>query len=300
VPDHDRVTQTSAYLRMLLLRPGEYRTLWERRAGGTQPGTIDTDAVAGVLAEAHGDSGSDLVGLARGALDGTGLTPDTLGQFIAAFGIGSRHATRLWDLMRGSDSVRVISGQLNPTDEAYVRADPPRYETLSLHELHVLGPDGAPAEHQTIQVIKSTVDGLGSYPYRFDTDELVVDVIRGGRIGDHIYRVSDTLYAVDIVLNQPLATGETTLIQLRTTFFYKTPPEPEFRRGVLRTTNDVTIWVKFHKDRVPKRVWSARWDRVDHARIVDRQQVELDEELSVHGRFGSVERAIVGFYWEWA
>src|SRR5205814_6876752 len=106
-------------------------------------------------------------------------------------------------------------------------------------------------------------------------------------------------YAVDILLTRPLAAGETTLTQLRTTFFYKTPPSPEFRRGVLRSTNDVTIWVKFHRDRVPARVWSARWDRVDHARVVERHPVELDEELSVHGRFGAVERAIVGFYWEW-
>ena len=298
MPDRDRVTQTSAYLRMLLLRPGEYRTRWERLAAQVEPGKIDTAAVAEVLAGSQTD-GVDLADTARRALDGTVLTTDTLGRFIEAFEVGSRHATRLWDLMRGSDSVRVISGALAPADEVYLRSDPPRHESLSLHELHVLGPDGSPAEHQTIQVIKSNVDSLESYPYRFDTDELVVEVIRGGRVGDRPYRVSETLYAVDIVLDQPLARGETTLTQVRSTFFYKTPPAPEFRRGVLRSANDLTIWVKFHRDRVPARVWSARWDRVDHARVVEQTRVEPDEELSVHGRFGAVERAIVGFYWEW-
>src|SRR5439155_7212524 len=79
VPDRDRVTQTSAYLRMLLLRPGEYRTRWERLAAHVEPGKIDTMAVAEVLAGSQTD-GVDLADTARRALDGTVLTTDTLGR----------------------------------------------------------------------------------------------------------------------------------------------------------------------------------------------------------------------------
>ena len=143
------------------------------------------------------------------------------------------------------------------------------------------------------------MDGLDSLPYRFDTDELVVEVVRGGQVGEHVYRVSDSLYAVDILLTRPLARDETTLIQYRTTFFYKSAPAPEFRRGVLGTTKDLTIWLSFHRDRLPAAVWQARWDGVDHARVIAREKVELDEELSVHSRFDVVERAVVGFYWDW-
>jgi hypothetical protein len=68
---------------------------------------------------------------------------------------------------------------------------------------------------------------------------------------------------------------------------------------VLRSTEDLTIWVRFHPTRVPARVWSARWDSIDDSHIIDRQPAELDSELSVHVRFGRVEKSIVGFYWEW-
>ncbi|MDT5034997.1 MAG: hypothetical protein QOE03_182 [Micromonosporaceae bacterium] len=302
------VAQTSAYLRMLLLRPGDYRSRWERHAERADPGLLDLTAIARVLGERgaiarmpgeRADGATDLTPTVRGALDGTALDPEVLRLFVEAFTLDGRDAARLRELLRGTDSVRVITGEAQALSEESLHTGPPRHETLALHELHVLGPDGSPAEHQTIQVIRSVVDGLGDYPYRFDTDELAVEVIRGGRVGDRIYRLSESLYAVDILLATPLAAGETTLTQVRTTFFYKTPPAPEFRRGIVRATDDVTIWVKFHPGRVPARLWLARWDGIDHARIVDRQRVELDDDLAAHSRFGPIEQAVVGFYWEW-
>ena len=50
-------------------------------------------------------------------------------------------------------------GHHRPTRSTCARQiGPPRHDTIALHEMHTLGPDGLPAEHQTIQVIKSTVD----------------------------------------------------------------------------------------------------------------------------------------------
>jgi hypothetical protein len=299
VPDRDQVAQACAYLRMLLLRPGEYRDRWEK---GTEypAGTIEYDAVAQVLAPAADrlPTGLPATEVARQALDGVALTEPVADVFVDEFGLSVRHAQRLHGLLRGSPTVRVISGDTLPPP-GLEHPGTPDHETLSLHELHVLGPDGLPAEHETIQVIKATRDGLASVPYRFDTDELMVEVIRGGQVGERPYRVTDTVYGVDILLHRPLAAGETALMQYRTTFYYRSPPPPEFRRGVLRSTRDLTIWVKFDPARVPVRVYRARWDRLDQARVVDRTPVEPDGELSVHHRFGAVERAIVGFYWEW-
>ncbi|MGE5829866.1 MAG: hypothetical protein ACM30G_16105 [Micromonosporaceae bacterium] len=296
----DHTAQTAAYLRMLLVRPGEPRAVWQKHAPDAAPGRIDAAAAAEVLAgRLDGPSAPELVPAVRRALDGTALDEATLDLFIDAFEITPRHAQRLRSLMSGSDLVRVITGAVLPAPELFERSSPPGYDTLALHELHTLGPDGLPAEHQTIQAIKSTVDQLESYPYRFDTDELVVEVIRGGRLGERVYRLGEELFGVDILLDPPLARDETALMHYRTTFLYRRPPRPEFRRGVLHPTHDVTIWVRFHPDRLPARVWAARWDRLDHAHVVDEQEVELDGEFSVHSRFDVVEQAIVGFHWAW-
>lgn len=297
-----QVSQAGTYLRMLLLRPGEYRSRWEQR----RDRTADSDryqAVARVI-EGAGDRrwvrapGTEMAEVARRAMEGAELSPLVADAFVNGFGLTTRQAQRLRDLLRGSPTIRVISGHTLPPPTLY-QAGPLRHETLSLHELHVLGPDGWPAEHETIQVIKATDDGLDAVPYRFDTDELMVEVIRGGRVGERPYRVTDSIFGVDIVLDRPLAGGETALMQYRCTFFYKSAPAPEFRRAVLRSTRDLTMWVKFHPQRVPARVFRATWDRLDLARVVERVQVEPDDELSVHHRFGRVEKAVVGFYWEW-
>ncbi len=296
--EDDRVKQACAYLRMLLSRPGDYRARWERLAGPTEPGQISVPAVARVLGEALGGSEAVDVATVELALAGTALSPETLHRFVVGFGIGPRHADRLREVLRGSPATRVITGDALPP-EVYQATVPRGYETLALHDIHTLGPDGMPAEHQTIQVIRSTVDGLESYPYIFDTDELTVEVTRGGRVGERIHRLADSVYSVDIVLPRPLAVGESALMQVRTTFFYSQAPPPEFRRGLMRTTRDVSMWVTFHPDRVPKHIWSARWDRLDQARVIEKEPVEPDGEWSVHRRFDAVDRAIVGFFWSW-
>src|SRR6266508_4949612 len=216
VPDQDQVSQAGTYLRMLLLRPGEYRDRWERRAG-RESGADRYQAVARVLAgagerlvgRAPGTElvATDMTDVARRALEGTELTPPVADAFVSEFGLTARQAQRLRDLLRGSPTVRVISGHTLPSPERY-QAAPLRHETLSLHELHVLGPDGRPAEHET------------------------VEVIRAGRVGENPYRVNDSIYGVDIVLHRPLKAGETALMQYRSTFFYKSEPPPEFRRGI--------------------------------------------------------------------
>ncbi len=296
MPD-DRASQACAYLRMLLLRPGEYRDRWEKHAEGACPAQLSYPAIAAVLTEVGPIPEVDDV--VAGALDGRALDSSRVDLFVDAFAIRARHAHRLRELLRGSPAVRVLTGGA-ATDELPRGSIEPGHQTLSLHELHTVGADGRPVEHETIQVIKATVDGLSSYPLRFDTDELVVDVVRGGRVGDHIYRVTDYLHGVDILLDRELNTGETALLQFHTSFGYAADPPPELRRGVLRSVNDLTVWVRFHPHRPPARVWQARWDRLDQARVVEQQEAELDSELSVHARFGAVESAIVGFFWEFS
>jgi hypothetical protein len=302
VAQHDRSAQAGAYLRMLLTRPGEPRSVWLEHARADRPADVDSAhvdpvAVASVL-RAHGApmSGPELSGLVADALAGRELEPATLELFIGAFDLTPRHATRLRDLLSGSDSVRVIT--TDSLAQLYRDGGPPQHATIALHDVHTLGPDGWPSEHQTIQAIKSTVDGLEAFPYRFDTDELVVEIVRGGKVGD-TYRVTDNFFGVDIVLERPLLRDETALVHYRTTFAYRTAPPTELRRGVVGTMRDVTLWLRFHPDRRPARVWLGRWDRLDDATVVEEHLVELDDEFSVQARYETVSDAIIGFHWSW-
>ena len=217
-------------------------------------------------------------------------------EFVA---VVTTHARRLAALLDGEPTVRAVSREPRSDAPLLDLTGARQYETLSLYESHLVGPDGLPAEHQTIQVIRSRVDQLVSLPYCSDTDDLVVEVVKGGVVGDTMYPVGDSLFAVDILLHRPLAKGHSTLLRYHSTFGYRQPPPPELRRGVLGRASDLTMWVRFHPDRLPRRVWRSRWDTIDESRVIDRELIELDDQLSVHHRFGVVERAVVGFSWEW-
>jgi hypothetical protein len=55
----------------------------------------------------------------------------------------------------------------------------PAHRTVSLHELHVVGPHGLPLQHRTVQVVRALQRGLASYTFRFDRREASVRVLRG-------------------------------------------------------------------------------------------------------------------------
>src|SRR5258705_6377097 len=115
VAEDDRVKQACAYLRLLLLRPGEYRARWagtESGSSGKGPadqGEVDYTAVTEVLGQDE-DGGERIeADTVREALAGAALTPATLERFIDAFGLSVRHAGRLRDVLRGSVATRGIT-----------------------------------------------------------------------------------------------------------------------------------------------------------------------------------------------
>ena len=298
--------QAAAYLRLLLGRPGPYRRRWEREARRIRPGELNYDAIARVLAsyrELHDPEGVDARHLTetvrRAIKSATVLTARTLNTFIEAFSMEARDAERLWDLLRGSEATIVLSGEMPQIEEPLEPPAAPNWETVSLHELHTLGPNGLPFEHETIQVIRSTIDGLTSYPYRFDTDQLAVSVERGGKITTPVRRVARSLFAIDIQLTNPLLRGQTALLHYRTQFHYATPPDTEFRRGFLGAASDIGVQVRFSPERVPSAVQWAVWDAVDFANVLHEEEVELDAELSAYRHLDAAERTVIGFHWSW-
>jgi hypothetical protein len=233
------------------------------------------------------------------------LTPETLSRFIDGFGFAATESAGLWASLSGEDEQQTqpVSGALMqvPNRPVVRPGFPPRqHATVSLHELHYIGPLGLPDRHRTVQVIRSLVDGLTSYPYRIDTDAADVQVVRGGHVGAS-YWADGVLYAFEIVLVRPLRMNETASIEYETTFSYAEPPPPEFRRAALARVDNLELYLQFHPHKLPERVWWARWDDYrPGAQTVEQERIRLDTERSAHRFLPYVERTVVGFHWLWA
>lgn len=168
---------------------------------------------------------------------------------------------------------------------------------MSLHEYHYLGPTGIPHHHRTIQLVKALVDDLESYAYRFDTDELEVQVERGGRATELGQR-EDGLYGVEVEFYRPLKCGEIVTLLYNTTFHYKIAPDPVLRRQARRLVENMELNVQFDPLKLPARLWWASWEDRDGPDI-DREDIALDEDLSASRYLTTVKDTIVGFVWQW-
>jgi hypothetical protein len=297
------------HLRVLLLRQGAYRERWETYAHDIKPGEINQSAVCQVIAQYLWDTGerseSD-IGLPRKlkdrisrALTGKELSLETLRWLVAGFELSAIDAQRVHELYRGETAPRTIVGNLPPR-AGLAGVPAPVHQTALLFEHHYLGPAGLPVRHHSQQTIFSLVDGLESYRYGLDTPEAEIRVIRGGRPG-HIYPVGDAHYAADIVFPHPLAYGEAHFLDYWTLFQYSVPPPAEFRRAMHQRVEHLDMRVEFHARKQPRRLWWTQWwDYRDvQDQVIERQVVTLDEEMSAHKYLDAVERAVIGFSWEW-
>lgn len=298
------VQEAAAYLRELLVRPGAYRQRWERRAERPRKGEINQRAVCKVLARQLWEEGLDLSEASlkdrvSRALRGDVLSPETLTLFVKAFDVSEEDTQELWTRLFNSsaDRVAVVTGGLRPPPTYPVETEARQYRTVSLHEFHRVGADGLPADHRTIHVVEALSDGLARYPYRFDTNAAVVEVVRGGKASP-LYQFDEKLYAVDILFARPLQQGETASLEYLTLFHYRTPPPREFRRAVYRRVESLQIRVEFHPQKLPSFICWGEWTELDGP-ITRQEEVVLDDELAVHRYLTAVEQAIVGFYWDW-
>jgi hypothetical protein len=229
------------------------------------------------------------------ALSGVVLTPSTLRTFIAAFDMRP-DAADLWTALTGADPGRFVV--LTPDASAErLPAQFGLYTTVSSHDWHRLGPDGLPASNRTLQVIRA-VQPVDRYTYRFDTNAAVVEVIRGGTASSVRPMGDDGLFAVDIELSRRLTPGETISLEYETTFAYRIPPPPEFRRATQWRAGNVTMDVKFHPHRLPHEVRWSVWERLDDVSPSRVLPVELGSDHTAHRHLDAVEGAVVGFEWD--
>lgn len=295
--------RAAEHLRHLLQVRPAYARAW--RAHANHASTLSQSAVARVLAAHLWESGEadehDLTVPRRlkdavsRALSGRHLSARTLTWFIEAFEMSPEDAQALWALRLGGEpegTVAVVHGHARPP----VEEPPARHRTLSLNELHVVGDDGLPEQHRTIQVLLA-VQTLERYPFRFDTDVAAVQVLRGGRAGPLRRDAIPGLYAVDIELTRAVPAGQTTALEYATTFAYRSAPPPEFRRGAYRPVESVEIGVQFSGRRLPAAVQWCRWERHDDAEPVSSEPVALDADHMAHRYLARLENATVGFRW---
>jgi hypothetical protein len=291
------------YLNVLL--DARYRRVWESHAtNARRTSHVQVTAVTKVLAHHLGYSEEQttqyhrLRNEVRDALRGVQLTPASLGQIIDAFAMSDVDAEQLWALARGEGSIKLVTGTALPPPGLYDATGPRRHETMSLHEVHQVGPDRKPASHRVVQMLRATEDGMDYYPYIFDTNAVTVVMRRGGTPG-RLYRIDDAFFGMNIQFPQPLRAGETALLDYVTTFNYDELPPPELRRGTFHQIDTFMLEVQFDPRAVPKQVFWAEWDSFAHNVITRRQPVELDQALAVHSYHEHISKAIVGFCWDW-
>ena len=297
------------YLRELLRSEQRYRHRWMRYRRERER-DVHQLSVAKVLAaelRRHPRDDDDLditheqlINVVSRALklSGTVLARETLELFIRAFDMTDEHARILWRQWAGDDLARVVIGQLSPPrDQA--RSAAPSYETISLREYHYLGPDGRPLMHRTARDIRSLIDGLSRYRYSFDSNELTVERISGGRPGP-LQQRQESVWAVNIALPRTLNNGDEHSLEFETRFHYRGPVEPCVRRVAHERCEKVVIRVEFHPDRLPRRVYWTEWAdyRQPHDLILQDDLVGLDSEHAASHRLDVLHRAVVGFRWE--
>jgi hypothetical protein len=296
------IRQSGQYLRELL-RHDPYRRRW-RRYGSERERDVHQVAVAKVLARYLQRDGGDtdygqLSRRVSRALRGEVLSRETLGLFIAAFEISEEHAGSLWRQWRGAELARVVTGDL-PSLSSTANGQAPRFATAALHEFHYLGPDGHPLRHRTLNSIRALQDGLDQYRYGFDTSEVTVDRIGGGTPG-RPYRHSGSIWACDIALARTLPAGGEHSLEFEITFRASAAPvEPCFRRVAHERFENVAIRVEFDGGALPRRIWWTEWQdyRDPDPPVRSRQLVTLDAEHAAYHRLDVLDRAAVGFSWE--
>jgi len=302
------------YLRELLLKPGPYRDAWQQHVARPYNGVINQLAVAEVIAgQPLTSSGESQLPpyqvreVVSGALFGGKLTTNTLQMFIGAFSFTEDESGRLRRLLAGSSRIGVMSGTSALSLGATLGVDAVfghrKHHMVSLHDHVWVTADGRIDRGRHLQVIEANFRGVDHIPFVCDTNVLTVEVGQGcKKLTGEVRRIAPELFATDILLARTLNVGETLTLEYWLTYRYPgdptDPAEREYRRGVLRQVDNLDVRIEFHPDKLPSQVWWAHWDGGDGS-VLDREAVSLDSQHSVHRYLRSLEKTVVGFYWQW-
>ena len=180
---------------------------------------------------------------------------------------------------------------------------PRRHQTVSLHDHVCVGADKRIDRVRALQVIEAIAPGADRIPFLCDTNVLTLEVGQGGKeLSGEVRQIGENVFFTEILLARTLDLGETTTIEYWITYRFPGDPddqaEREFRRAVIRQIDNFDMRIEFHADRLPLRVFWARWDGVEGT-VQERESVTLDTQHSAHRYLRSLEQTVAGFYWTW-
>lgn len=305
------------YLRQLLLKPGPYRDAWQRHVARPRDGVINQMAVGEVIAArlraAPGRPGDaqvmqyQLRDTVSGALSGRQLTAAICQLFADAFGFTQHEADRLRRLCEGSSRISVLSGSHGVPAQAERDVDHAlgrrRHQTVSLHDHIYVGEDGRIEGVRTMQVIEALAPGLDRIPFLCDTSVTTIEVGQGckGLTGE-LHQIGPDVFGTEILLARTLGVEETLTLDYRIVYRFPgdlaDPSEREHRRAVIRSVENLDMRVEFHPGKLPSQVYWAHWDGIEGG-VLQREVVTLDSQHSAHRYLRSLDRTVVGFYWQW-
>jgi hypothetical protein len=152
-------------------------------------------------------------------------------------------------------------------------------------------------------VIEAIAQEVDRIPFLCDTNVLTVEVGQGGKeLNGHVQQIRDDMFFAEILLARTLGLGETITLEYWVSYRYPgdpaDPAEREHRRAVMRHADNIDMRVEFHPNRIPAQLWWAHWDG-DDGDVIQREAVTLDSEYSVHRYLRSIDKTVVGFYWQW-
>jgi hypothetical protein len=155
-----------------------------------------------------------------------------------------------------------------------------------------------------LQVLEAIEPGVDRIPFLCDTNVLTIEVEQGGKeLSGEVRQIGADVFTTDILLARTLGLGETITLEYWLTYRFPgdlgNPAEREFRRGVLRHVENFDMRVEFDSRRLPVGLWWARWDGVE-GEVLEQEEVALDSQQSAHRYIRSLEKTVVGFYWQWS
>jgi hypothetical protein len=312
----DAQAATAAYLRELLLRPGRYRRRWEQYAERSRRGQVNQLAVAEVLAHylwEHPRNTGDTDVLPRQLKDTTSrvlsgrlLSKAALSLFMDAFDLSEFERDQLLKLWEGSSRVRVLTGpRALPADllaDVSAFIGPRGYQTLSMHDHVLMGPDRQIARIRTLQVIEAQRDGVDRIPYIYDGNAISVEIGLGcGAVAAPFTTIRDGVSGTHILLAKALEAGETLTLEYWTAFQLAdghVQDETNYCRVVTRSVENIDIRIEFDPEALPGQVWWSVWDGLN-GDIASSVAVDLDSQHSAQRYLRLAEKTVVGFRWDW-
>lgn len=168
---------------------------------------------------------------------------------------------------------------------------------LSTHMTAQVGRDGAVERVVTRALVQATRGTIVELPLidvapeETDVVPVISDVV-GGRVDREYLHPGRMLSGAVIVLDEPIATGETTIIEYTETFPPGCPPRRSVWHATSRAARETVIWVRFPPDALPG--WCEEYVESDAGDTVMRRTVRGGAVHASRHRFGP---GVLGIRW---